>query len=233
MRARMSPVKSSQSLPASPAGLRAEVADVEGASPAAPTAVSDSLAARSVGESVHASGSVVFDSQPILSSSGLPQVPSLPSSFAPGHFAEGPPLIESSRPFSVSSPASSIKGTALALAHSIESKLADSSPLFFVDRASSNPIGNQCSSTVSDVDDSVMDGKASISMLVPQVPEGYVMPSANLIQGSRSRPPPGVTASWPASIDVTLDAIAKLLDDRISLCKFHIMLWHLSLAICK
>ena len=63
------------------------------------------------------------------SSSALPQVPSSPSSFAPGHFAEGTPLIDSSRLLSVSSPASSINGTALALAHSIKCKLADSSPL--------------------------------------------------------------------------------------------------------
>ena len=57
-------------------------------------------------------------------------------------------------------------------------------------------------------------------MLVPQVPEGYVMLSASMGQGSRSRLLPGVTASRPAShstsSDVTLDAIAKVLDDKIS-----------------
>ena len=42
------------------------------------------------------------------------------------------------------------------------------------------------------------------------------MPSAHLGQGSRSRPPPGVTTSRPASSDVTLDAIANVLDDRLS-----------------
>ena len=116
------------------------------------------------------------------SSSALPQVTYSPSSFAPGHFAEGTPLIVSSRLLSVSSPASSINGTALALAHSIESKLADGSPFVSVDVVSSNPIGNQRNTLVGDVDVSVMDRQVSISMLVPQVPEGYVMPSGNMVK---------------------------------------------------
>ena len=47
------------------------------------------------------------------SSSALPQVPSSPSSFAPGHFTESTRLNDSSRPLSVSSPALSINGAAL------------------------------------------------------------------------------------------------------------------------
>ena len=61
----------------------------------------------------------------------------------------------------------------------------------------------------------------SISVLVPQVLKVYVMPSASVGQDSRSGPPSAFTASRPASrsasSDVILDAIAKLVNDRISL----------------
>ena len=56
-------------------------------------------------------------------------------------------------------------------------------------------------------------------MLVPQVLKGYVMASTSVRRDSRL--PSGFTASRPASrsasSDVILDALAKLLNDRISL----------------
>ena len=119
---------------------------------------------------------------------------------------------------------------ALALAADIQESLgidgavSDSlAPLFAVSTVTHDAYGDQGDHVYGNNSNREFD-VAATSLLVHQIPEGYVMPSASEANDSRSYGPASrasrVTASSSAphqmSSDVTLDAIAKLLDDRIS-----------------